>query len=53
MTAVKAVRHLRVMLPDGAQQFLERETVLKETDLLKFINADDNPYLVMKRNPLR
>lgn len=47
MTAVKAVRHLRVMLPDGAQQFLERETVFKETDLLEFVDTDDDSHFVL------
>lgn len=28
------------MLPDGAQQFLERETVFKETDLLEFVDTE-------------
>ena len=53
VAAVETVRHLSVMLPDGAQQFLERETVFKETDLLEFVDTDDDSHFVLKRNPLR
>lgn len=53
VAAEESVRHLGVMLPDGAQQFLERETVFKEADLLEFVDADDDSHFVLKRNSLR